>query len=177
MRAEDLFEILVREHAGMLTAYLAAAVRDPATVDDLFQETMLTAWRRLGDFDRAKPFGPWLRGIARNLVLAEGRQSARRHTFCDESMLDHLGQRMQQLEQQPGDTFDERLAALRACMELLSEEERQTLKMRYESKLSRERIAEQCQVAAETVKKRLQRTRAKLLKCIEGKLAVEEGAS
>ena len=30
---------------------------------------MLTAWRRLGDYDHTRPFGPWLRGIATRLVL------------------------------------------------------------------------------------------------------------
>ena len=36
VRAEDLFEILVRENADMLTAYIRSAVRDRAVADDLF---------------------------------------------------------------------------------------------------------------------------------------------
>ena len=47
IQAETVFEILVRENAGMLTTYLRAVVWDPAVVDDLFQDTMLVAWRRL----------------------------------------------------------------------------------------------------------------------------------
>src|SRR5438477_13029302 len=39
MDAEGLFEILMREHAGMLTVYLRSVVHDPASEDDLFQET------------------------------------------------------------------------------------------------------------------------------------------
>ena len=50
--AHAVFEILVRENAAMLTTYLRAAVRDAADVDDLFQEAMIVAWRRLGEFDR-----------------------------------------------------------------------------------------------------------------------------
>ena len=60
--AADVFAILVREHADRLLAYLRATV-PASSVDDLFQETVLVAWRRLPDYDRARPFGAWLRGI------------------------------------------------------------------------------------------------------------------
>ena len=35
--AKDVFEILMREHADMLLAFLRASVRDPHTVEDIFQ--------------------------------------------------------------------------------------------------------------------------------------------
>ena len=66
--AADVFAILVREHGERLLAYLRASVPSSA-VDDLFQDTVLVAWRRLGDYDRTRPFGAWLRGIARNIVM------------------------------------------------------------------------------------------------------------
>ena len=54
----------------MLTVFLRSRVNDEAAVDDLFQETMLVAWKRLDDCDLSRPFGPWLRGIAHRLVMA-----------------------------------------------------------------------------------------------------------
>ena len=45
--AQGVFEILVRENEAMLMTYLRAAVRNQAVVEDLFQETMLVAWRKL----------------------------------------------------------------------------------------------------------------------------------
>ena len=48
----------------MLTVFLRSRVNDEAAVDDLFQETMLVAWKRLDECDLSRPFGPWLRGIA-----------------------------------------------------------------------------------------------------------------
>ena len=59
--AKKLFETLVREHADMLTVYLRAALGDVPEVDDLFQETMIVAWRRLDDFDQTRSFAAWLR--------------------------------------------------------------------------------------------------------------------
>jgi RNA polymerase sigma-70 factor (ECF subfamily) len=62
--AKTLFETLVREHADMLTVYLRSALGDVSDVYDLFQETMIVAWRRLDDFDHRRSFGAWLRGVA-----------------------------------------------------------------------------------------------------------------
>ena len=47
--AHTIFEILVRENEAMLMTYLRAAVRNQAVVEDLFQETMLVAWRILNE--------------------------------------------------------------------------------------------------------------------------------
>ena len=45
------FEILVRENSRMLTVFLSTRIREQAVIDDLFQETMLVAWKRLPDYD------------------------------------------------------------------------------------------------------------------------------
>ena len=55
------FEILVRENSRMLTVFLSTRIREQAVIDDLFQETMLVAWKRLPDYDLDRPFVPWLR--------------------------------------------------------------------------------------------------------------------
>src|SRR5262245_42440108 len=115
MDAKSLFEILIREHADKLMVYLRAVVRDPAAVDDLFQETMLTAWRNIDRFDRERPFGPWLRGIAGKLVLAWRRKSCDQPRLCDAEILELLDQRLTQTDRLPGDTLDEQLEALRDC--------------------------------------------------------------
>ncbi len=59
-KAHKAFEILARENSRMLTVYLRSLVRDEAAVDDLFQEAMVVAWRRLDECDLDRPFGPWL---------------------------------------------------------------------------------------------------------------------
>jgi hypothetical protein len=64
---KEIFEILVRDHTAMVLAYLRCRVLAPDAVDDLYQETMLTTWRRLAEYDRERAFGPWVRsrGAAR----------------------------------------------------------------------------------------------------------------
>ncbi len=171
MSPKDLFEILVREHADMLTAYLRCAVRDPVLVDDLFQEAMLVAWRNLDRFDRSRPFGPWLRGIAAKLVLAHYRKSARSMLLCDERILEHLDRRHEELSRMAGDTLDEKLDSLRECVSELPEHYRQAVQLRYDEELQGARLAEELSISVEAVKKRLQRGRARLLDCLRRKLA------
>jgi RNA polymerase sigma-70 factor len=164
-----LFEILVRENADALTAYLRAAVDDLAATDDLFQETMLTAWRRIGEYDRARPFGAWLRGIAKRLVLAHARKSAREVPISSERVLDYLDGRLSQVERQPGDTLNEKIVALRDCIERLPEMYREPLDLHYAQHRTTEWIAEKLATSKDAVQKRLQRARLQLAGCLEQK--------
>lgn len=173
MDAKSLFEILVREHAATLMVYLRSVVRDPAAVDDLFQESMLTAWRNIDRFDRERPFGPWLRGIAGKLVLARRRKLVGQPRLCDEGVLEQIDQRLTQTQQLPGDTLDEKLSALSDCLRKLPDQYRQAIELRYRDDLKPAAITERLQLSFETVKKRLQRARAKLLDCLTGKLSVQ----
>lgn len=174
MDSKDLFEILVREHAEMLTVYLRSVVRDPALADDLFQETMLTAWRNLERFDRSRPFGPWLRGIAGKLVLAQRRRAAHGLRLCDEEILEVIDARLDQVARQPGDTFDEKLDALRNCLQALPEPYHTPIQLRYQEELSPPDIAQRLGIPGETLKKRLQRGRAQLLECLQRKLGLSQ---
>jgi len=165
----ELFEILVRENADSLTVFLRASVADHAAVDDLFQETMLVAWRKIGEYDRTRPFGAWLRGIARRLVLAYYRASARTAWSLDESVLDYLDQRMMQIDRQPGDTLDEKISALRTCIEHLEPAYREPIELHYRDRRTTDWISEHLAITRDAVQKRLQRGRAQLAECLARK--------
>ncbi len=174
MNAKDLFEILVRENADMLLTYVRSSIRDDATADDVFQETMLTAWRRLDDYDKERPFGPWLRGIAAKVLLTHWRKSARGAELCDAATLDYLSVRFEQVHRQPGDTFDDKLSTLRDCVEHLPKAYRESIQLRYGEELQPAALAERTGIALAAVKKRLLRAKTRLLDCIRRKLQVPE---
>ncbi|HUS91141.1 MAG TPA: sigma-70 family RNA polymerase sigma factor [Phycisphaerae bacterium] len=169
VRAQEVFEILMRENADMLTAYLRAVVRNPAAVDDLFQEAMLVAWRRLDDYDRTRPFGPWLRGIAARLVLAHQRSSRKDMLFCSEEVLAHLDRRLEQISRRPGDTWDQKVAALRDCLRRLPDGYRAAVELRYRGGLDAQSVADRLALSIEAARKRLQRARGRLADCLRGK--------
>ena len=168
----DIFEILVRENAAMLTAFLRSSLHDPSDVDDLFQETMVVAWRRIDDYDRSRPFGPWLRGIARNLVLAHYRKAAAAPRWCTPEVLEGIDRRFDALSTKAGDTFRDRVDSLLDCINKLSERLREVVEMLYARGLSHREIAIATNEQEATVRKRAQRAREALHDCL---LAEEEG--
>lgn len=170
MDSKQVFEILMRENAEMLLAFLRASVRDQDAIDDLFQETMLTAWRRLDEFDRDRQFGAWLRGIAANLTLAHYRVQGRQPVPLSQETLDWLETRFSQLHKLRGDTFADKLSALRDCVQSLPDNYRQPIQLRFAESRSLAEVGQTMQLAIETVKKRLSRAKAQLADCLDRKL-------
>jgi RNA polymerase sigma-70 factor, ECF subfamily len=77
---------LFREHWP--AAYRAAwlIVRDEAAAEDIAQEGFLAALRALDRFDRARPFGPWLRTIVARRAIDAARARALRREVGDEPL-------------------------------------------------------------------------------------------
>jgi RNA polymerase sigma-70 factor (ECF subfamily) len=74
----DLYLQVVRRYELMLRGYLAGQLYNLAEADDLAQEVFIAAWRDLAGFRRGEDFAAWLRGIARNRLLAHFRSQQRR---------------------------------------------------------------------------------------------------
>ncbi len=165
--AEEIFEILVGEHAAMLTAYLRSLVWRQDAVEDLFQETMIVAWRRLDDFDRSRPFGPWLRGIATRLALAHRRKCARDMLRCEPEVLQALESRFGRVSQLDGDGFREKIIALRTCIQKLPEPMREVIELCYGRGMLLKEIASSLDSSIESIKKRAQRARQKVALCLQ----------
>jgi len=168
-RDREVFSVLVREHMDMLLTYVRSMVRDSATVEDIFQETMLVAWRRFDDYDHSRPLAHWLRGITRKLVMAHYSRLHRRPLYCDESILEAIDERMAQIDSQKGDTWSDKVAALAQCLDLLPEPLRRSIKLFYENACKTEEVAEQTNTTREAAKKRLQRARGLLAECLRRK--------
>src|SRR5689334_11072108 len=120
----------------MLEAFLRSLVRPGTSIDDVFQETMLVAWRRLDDYDRSRPIGAWLRGIAHVLVLEHARKSRRRPLATDPHVLAEIDRRFETLAKNPGDTFLDRVDRLTECLGKLPESMRQAVDLVYARSLT-----------------------------------------
>jgi RNA polymerase sigma-70 factor len=173
----DLFEILTREHIDSVRAFVLCSLRDPVAAEDLVQETFLVAWRILDRYDRKLPFGPWVRGIAAKLMLNHRRKLGRgRVLFCDEAVLDRIDDNFAAFSRLEGDTFDDKLDALRDCLTHLTGVQRDSLRLHYEHGMHCKEIAGRLNIGFEAVKKHLQRGRSQLHRCLQRKLA-EQGVA
>ncbi len=163
----EVFEILARQHSDMLVAFLRSLVRRPEIVDDLFQETMMVAWRRLADYDRERDFGPWLRGIAIRVVLHHRRRSRKDFLSCEPNVLEGLEGRMRSLEGVPADSFRAQAERLQQCIERLPERQREAINLSYFRGMLLKQIAESVEASEEAIKKRVQHARRLLADCLQ----------
>lgn len=175
MDATTVFEILAREHTPMLLAYLRSCVSEASAVDDLYQETMMVAWRRLDDFQQDRSFAAWVRGIAQKLVWQHYRKSQRQGLSLDAASVEWLEHRFSDLDKAPGDTFEEKVQLLRECIQQLPDTYRESVQLRYQQEFTMEAIQEKLAVSLETLKKRLVRAKLRLSDCIQRRLDVVEG--
>jgi RNA polymerase sigma-70 factor (ECF subfamily) len=71
----EAFGHLVDRYAPAVRRLTRAVLRDPEDADDAAQEGFLAAWRHLGRYDTARPFGPWLMRIVVNAAHDLRRRS------------------------------------------------------------------------------------------------------
>ena len=86
LSGEQRFRVLVDEHAHTVANYLRRRLYPLGTadLDDLVEETLIVAWRRVGDIPEGAE-APYLIGIARN-VLKNAKRGAQRRTHYETSV-------------------------------------------------------------------------------------------
>jgi RNA polymerase sigma-70 factor (ECF subfamily) len=140
-------DVLFRAHWP--AAYRAAwlIVRDAHVAEDLAQEGFVAAIRALDRFDRARPFGPWLRTIVARRAIDAARARALRREV-DAAPLEHV----------PG-TADRAPIAddLLAAVAALPDEQRIVVVLRHLLELTPGEIAAVVGVPRGTVNSRLRR--------------------
>jgi len=171
--ARDLFEILVREHGDALLASIHA-IAGPLHADDIFQDTVLVAWRRLEDYNRTRPFGPWLRGIARMVALEYAARQKRVRIASPEVMAAverdlHAFERWTGSAAEAAMGFRERLAALDDCIARLPTPYADAVQSVYRDSHTIAHLAMASDESKESIKKRIQRARAMLAECLSAK--------
>lgn len=170
-QSRKLFEVLVRQNEASLIAYLRTMVRDPGLADDLFQETLITAWKRFEQYDQSMPLSPWLRGIALNLTRNAGRRQQRECLIFGDAIHLAVETSIQSIERIDGDDWIEKSSALSKCLNELAPHSRELIRRRYEENMTAAAIAELTPSTASRVRKQLQRIREALAQCVAGKTA------
>src|SRR5881394_4296469 len=117
---------------------------------------MLVSWRRLADYDRSRPFAPWLRGIAQILVLEHARKKRARPLTTDPLVLVEIDRRFEVLAGAPGDTFMEKAERIWTCVARLPEGMREAINLVYVRGLQVAAAAESVGIGREAFGKRVQ---------------------
>ena len=163
----EAFSSLIEAHQTAVCACLAVRLNDPHQVEDLAQETFLTAYRNLGTFDSEKSFGPWLRGIAMNLLRNYWRKKRPNpvggHAELD-IMVDH------EIALTTAQENSDKLDHMRDCIQGVQSDARMMVDLRYIEGLSISQICERLNRKHSAVTMKLSRIRQLLRECIVGKM-------
>jgi RNA polymerase sigma-70 factor, ECF subfamily len=73
------FDAIYRDHARYVWTTLRRLGVPDAERPDLVHDVFVVVWRRLGDYDRARPIKPWLFGIAYRVAADRRRRAATRY--------------------------------------------------------------------------------------------------
>ncbi len=165
------FSELVHEHQAGLRAFIRALGVETDWVDDLAQETFVVAFEKRHQFDTAKNFGKWLRGIARNLVANERRKDARRARILDGPLTDYLVENQNVAEMAEAVESQELIQAMNDCIAQLPERSRALLERRYEANENASALSRIFSLSPEAIRQSLMRIRAGVKHCVETKVA------
>ncbi|HEX2327081.1 MAG TPA: sigma-70 family RNA polymerase sigma factor [Candidatus Angelobacter sp.] len=150
---------LIEEHQTRLYRFLLRLVREPATAEDLFQQTWIKVMEKIRNYDPNRDFTPWLLTVARNLALDHLRR------YRPESLDEPLssGDSMAELLPTTGEDqgaallAGERSELLVHALHQLPVLYREVLTLRFEEDLKLEEIAVLLSIPLSTVKSRLRR--------------------
>ena len=154
---------LVREHQAGVWRYLRVLGCPAAEADDLTQETFLAVLTKpFQDYNR-QATAAYLRQVARNLFISSRRRAVSA-VELDEAEAAWLRWAVK-------DDGAELIAALRSCLESLTERVRQALELRFARGQSRAEIAAALGLSEAGAKNLLQRAKQHLRECVERVLA------
>ena len=153
-RDEHAFRDLYEAYGGRLKSFMLRSGADPATAEELAQETLLQVWRkaRLYDADKGS-VASWIFTIARNLRIDRLRREVPWQELPD-GMLEEMPD---EVEKAPDDAVSERQHAdhVRSALDSLSEEQREIITLAYIEGLSHSEIADKLAIPLGTVKSRI----------------------
>jgi RNA polymerase sigma factor (sigma-70 family) len=148
---------------GMIPALRAFAwslSRNGSDADDLVQDTLIKAWSNREKFEPGTNLRAWLFTILRNTYYTSVVRRRR-------EVRDETGEYAATLRSPPSQDWNMAIHALQAALAQLPDEHREALVLVGAAGLSYEEAAEICGCALGTIKSRVNRARARLLRIME----------
>ena len=172
----DAISVLISRHSQRVYDYIRMLVKDADLADDLFQETFVKAVRVIdqGRYTDQGRFLSWVMRIAHNQVIDHFRAQKQDKSISEsDAGYDVLGTLRFAEHTVEDQLIAEQIAAdVRNLIELLPDEQREVVKMRYYANLSFKEIAEQTGVSINTALGRMRYALINLRRLIQEKKLV-----
>jgi RNA polymerase sigma-70 factor (ECF subfamily) len=158
----DALSVLLARYQNRLYRYLLRLVREPATAEDLFQQTWLRVAEKIHKYDARWSFDAWLFTVARNLAFDHLRRTT--PDSLDEPASGDLSgaPRIAKLKSTEPSAIEtilahERTQRLSAALGDMQVIYREVLTLRFEEEMKLEEISKVLDLPLSTVKTRLRR--------------------
>lgn len=169
-----IFEVLAKQHEPMLMAYLHSLVADHKLAEDIAQQALLIAYRKINTLADPAAFPAWLRGIARLEALAAMRRQ-RRELPVEPDVLQQMDEVYRQIEEEnPSGTWEEKFHLVEDCYVRLPETLQTVCRLHYFEDRKAWQIAELLTINLNAVLKRLERARGAIRDCVQTKIAARQ---
>ena len=166
----DAFLGIVRAYGPSLRAFLSSQMFHLDDVDDVAQETFISAYRSLNTFRRDQDFGAWLRGIARNKLLRYFEQTSRRSAQIETFRRDAAALLDGEFEEAASQTRSEQLQAMLGCIARLPERLRHVVRSQLDGSKSTA-LAEELHTTAGAIYQLQYRALKLLRECVQQTIA------
>ncbi|THD75312.1 MAG: sigma-70 family RNA polymerase sigma factor [Phenylobacterium sp.] len=143
-----------------LRAFAWSLCHNGSDADDLVQDTLIKAWTNREKFEPGTNLRAWLFTILRNTYYTNVLRRRR-------EVRDETGEYAATLRTPPTQDWSVAMRALQAALQQLPDEHREALILVGAAGLSYEEAAEICNCALGTIKSRVNRARARLLKIMD----------
>lgn len=145
-----------------LRGFLYGLVPRRHLVDDLVQETFLTACQKADTYEPGTNFRAWIFTIARFKALEAIKRECGRSGLFDSGVVDLLAD-----EERPDHGLQDRVAALDRCVAKLADAARTAVVLRYAENLGPTEIAHRMAWSVNAINVALSRARIFLRRCVE----------
>jgi RNA polymerase sigma-70 factor (ECF subfamily) len=147
------FEVLLNRHKNRVFAFIMSKIKNKDLSEDIFQDTYVKVVNSLqkGKYNEEGKFLPWVMRIAHNLVIDHFRKQKKMHMVRSNNDFDIFD-----IIKDDSINVDDRLIRdqifndLRALINLLPNDQREVLKMRYFEEMSFKKIAEYFDISINT---------------------------
>lgn len=147
------FEVLLNRHKNRVFAFIMSKIKNKDLSEDIFQDTYVKVVNSLqkGKYNEEGKFLPWVMRIAHNLMIDHFRKQKKMHMVRSNNDFDIFD-----IIKDDSINVDDRLIRdqifndLRALIDLLPNDQKEVLKMRYFEEMSFKKIAEYFDISINT---------------------------
>ena len=161
-RHERFMQLFLPVQRG-LYGYLRTLALDHADAEDVLQAAVTVMWEKFDEFKPETRFEYWAYHIARLQALRHFKERKRSKLVFSDALLTLIADRSISISS----CTSEVMVALESCMERLSEQNRELLRLRFEPEATNRSVALALGCSEATVSRALSRVYGDLMECIQ----------